>query len=50
MGFMDKQKELEKKRQRCEVFSRIVGYYRPVNYWNDGKKQEYNDRVEFELK
>ncbi len=27
-----------------EVYSRIVGYYRPVQNWNDGKKQEFQDR------
>ena len=25
----------------CEVFSRVVGYLRPVQNWNDGKKEEY---------
>ena len=33
----------------CEVWSRITGYYRPVQNWNDGKVQEYNDRKEYEL-
>ena len=28
-----------------EVYSRITGYYRPVSNWNDGKLQEYKDRV-----
>lgn len=31
----------------CEVWSRIVGYFRPVSEWNTGKKQEYVDRVEY---
>ncbi|MBQ4188206.1 MAG: ribonucleoside triphosphate reductase [Firmicutes bacterium] len=30
--------------QRTEVYSRITGYYRPVQNWNDGKAQEYKDR------
>ena len=30
-----------------EVFTRIVGYYRPVSRWNKGKQAEYTDRVEF---
>ena len=30
-----------------EVYTRIVGYYRPVSNWNAGKKEEYGDRVEF---
>jgi len=28
----------------CEVYSRIVGYLRPVDQWNDGKQSEFNDR------
>ena len=35
------------KRQPCEVFSRIVGYLRPVTQWNKGKKAEFADRVAF---
>ncbi|CCO25427.1 ribonucleoside triphosphate reductase [Maridesulfovibrio hydrothermalis] len=30
-----------------EVYTRIVGYYRPVKQWNDGKKAEYKDRIEY---
>jgi ribonucleoside-triphosphate reductase len=33
--------------QKTEVYSRIVGYYRPVQNWNNGKKIEYKDRVEY---
>jgi ribonucleoside-triphosphate reductase len=36
--------------QKCEVYSRIVGYIRPVSQWNDGKVEEYKDRKEFSLK
>lgn len=32
---------------KCEVYSRIVGYFRPVNNWNLGKKQEFKDRMEY---
>lgn len=35
------------KRQRCEVYSRVVGYLRPVSQWNEGKQEEFNDRVEY---
>ena len=35
------------KRTPCEVYSRVVGYLRPVQQWNDGKQAEYNDRVVF---
>ena len=33
----------------CEVWSRITGYYRPVQNWNDGKVQEYAHRKEYEV-
>ncbi|WP_312279538.1 ribonucleoside triphosphate reductase [Oscillibacter sp.] len=33
----------------AEVYSRITGYYRPVQNWNDGKAQEYKDRKLYEL-
>ncbi len=33
--------------EATEVYTRIVGYYRPVQNWNKGKKEEYKDRVEF---
>lgn len=33
----------------CEVWSRIVGYFRPVDQWNRGKKNEYRDRVPYTL-
>ncbi|MEA1925729.1 MAG: ribonucleoside triphosphate reductase [Patescibacteria group bacterium] len=33
--------------QKCEVYSRIVGYIRPVEQWNVGKTEEYKDRKEF---
>ncbi len=33
--------------EETEVYTRIVGYYRPVNNWNRGKKSEYQDRQTF---
>ena len=33
----------------CEVWSRITGYYRPVQNWNDGKVQEFKDRREYDV-
>ncbi|MBN1246868.1 MAG: hypothetical protein JXC32_04380 [Anaerolineae bacterium] len=33
----------------CEVYSRIVGYLRPVQAWNEGKKQEFEERQTFTL-
>ena len=32
-----------------EVYSRITGYYRPVQNWNDGKAQEFKDRTEYKV-
>ena len=40
---------MEKERTRCQIFSRIVGYLRPINDWNEGKKAEYNDRKNYIL-
>jgi ribonucleoside-triphosphate reductase (formate) len=36
--------EKELQRQPCEVYSRVVGYLRPVSQWNDGKQAEYEER------
>jgi anaerobic ribonucleoside-triphosphate reductase len=36
-----------KKAIKCEVYSRIVGYYRPVDSWNKGKQEEFKDREVF---
>lgn len=33
--------------RECEVYSRIVGYLRPVQQWNPGKKEEFKDRVDY---
>ncbi len=35
--------------RKTEVYSRITGYYRPVQNWNDGKTQEYNDRKTYNI-
>ena len=37
-------------KEHVEVYSRVVGYLRPVSMWNDGKIQEFNDRKEYEVK
>ena len=34
---------------KAEVYSRITGYYRPVQNWNDGKVQEYKDRLTYDV-
>ncbi|MBN1640562.1 MAG: hypothetical protein JXA09_04940 [Anaerolineae bacterium] len=33
----------------CEVYSRIVGYLRPVQNWNKGKRQEFEDRQTYRV-
>ena len=33
----------------AEVYSRITGYYRPVQNWNDGKAQEFKDRLVYQV-
>lgn len=34
-------------RVRCEIWSRVMGYYRPVSFYNKGKKSEFKDRKSF---
>ena len=33
--------------RKCEVYSRVVGYLRPVKQWNPGKQEEFNQRKNF---
>jgi len=40
---------IETKRTPCEVYSRVVGYLRPVQQWNDGKQSEYASRKTFKV-
>ncbi len=42
--------QAEQKTTQCEVYSRVVGYIRPVNQWNKGKQQEFKDRRTFTLR
>ncbi|MEI6587954.1 MAG: anaerobic ribonucleoside-triphosphate reductase [Candidatus Moraniibacteriota bacterium] len=35
--------------QKTEVYSRVVGYIRPVAQWNGGKQAEFDDRKEFKV-
>ncbi len=47
-------KELEEKKskvkgEQCEVYSRVVGYLRPVQQWNDGKQEEFGQRKSFKV-
>lgn len=34
---------------KCEVYSRVCGYFRPVSNWNKGKKEEFKDRKTYEV-
>jgi len=42
--------KIDNKNTECEVYSRVVGYLRPVNQWNRGKKQEFIDRKTFDMR
>ena len=35
-------------KQKCEVYSRVVGYLSPVSHWNEGKSEEWKDRKTYE--
>lgn len=36
-------------RQKCEVFSRVVGYVTRIDSWNSGKTEEFKDRKLFKV-
>jgi len=38
---------MEVKRQKCEVYTRVMGYHRPVSQFNEWKKSEYYSRMYF---
>jgi hypothetical protein len=42
-------KETDERKVPCEVYSRIVGYLRPVQDWNKGKQQEFRDRATYDV-
>ncbi|MFA5853611.1 MAG: ribonucleoside triphosphate reductase [Patescibacteria group bacterium] len=49
-GYLEGEKpECPTCQERCEVWSRVVGYFRPVDQWNVGKKSEYVGRKEYEV-
>ena len=41
---------IKTKRQACEVYSRVTGYLRPVQQWNDGKQAEFMNRKTFKVR
>ncbi len=38
----------DEERQRCEVWTRVMGYHRPVDSFNIGKRGEFQERISFE--
>lgn len=41
---------MSKCNSKCEVYSRVCGYFRPVCNWNKGKKEEFKERRTFLVK
>lgn len=39
---------MDNKKVPVEVYSRVVGYFRPVNQWNKGKQEEFKDRKPYD--
>jgi anaerobic ribonucleoside-triphosphate reductase len=37
----------EEERTRCEIWTRVMGYHRPVTAWNAGKQSEHQERKYF---
>ena len=40
---------MSKCKEKCEVYSRVCGYFRPVSNWNKGKKEEFKERKTFKV-
>jgi hypothetical protein len=40
----------DEERQPCEVWTRVMGYHRPVSQWNIGKRQEFANRKPYKIK
>jgi ribonucleoside-triphosphate reductase len=50
-GYLDgEEQECPRCGKTCEVYSRVVGYLRPVNQWNAGKQAEFSDRANLRVK
>ena len=39
----------KRKRTKCQIWSRVCGYLRPTDRWNDGKQAEFDDRSYFKI-
>jgi ribonucleoside-triphosphate reductase len=49
-GYLEGEHELcPKCKEECEIYTRIVGYIRPVNQWNKGKQSEFKMRKTFKF-
>lgn len=35
--------------KKCEVYSRVCGYHRPIDWWNKGKREEFKERKVFKV-
>ena len=42
--------QMNKGRTKTQIFSRVVGFLRPVDQWNESKQQEFKDRKIFKVK
>ena len=40
----------DSRRIPCEVYSRCVGYIRPLSQWNNGKREEFRERKTYKIK
>ena len=49
---MENQEKIELPEEVCneetEVYSRVVGFYRPVKQWNPGKQEEFSERKTYQ--
>jgi anaerobic ribonucleoside-triphosphate reductase len=46
--YLEQPVALNEERQRCEIWTRVMGYHRPVSSFNIGKKGEFHERRFFE--
>jgi ribonucleoside-triphosphate reductase len=35
--------------QKTEIYNRVCGYFRPINQWNKGKREEFNERKPYKI-
>lgn len=47
MNKEQKLKEIQSKRTKCMVYTRVMGYHRPIESFNIGKTGEHRERVQF---